>query len=104
MRILLLNQYFDPDVAASAQRLTDLAEDLAAHHEVTVIAGRPNFVDGAMRTLVQREQHEGVEILRVRNLRFTKASLLGRGLGLVSYLFLALWAGLFVRRPDASVY
>ena len=39
MKVLLLNQCFYPDVAATAQHLADLAVELAAGgHEVTVIS------------------------------------------------------------------
>ena len=42
MRILFINQYFPPDASASAYLLGELAEDLAQHDEVVVIAGRPS--------------------------------------------------------------
>jgi len=32
LRVLLINQFFWPDMAATAQLLADLAEDLAAAH------------------------------------------------------------------------
>ena len=38
MRILLLNQFYKPDVAATEQLLPDVAEELAAcGHEVDVV-------------------------------------------------------------------
>ncbi|MCP4067426.1 MAG: glycosyltransferase family 4 protein, partial [Phycisphaeraceae bacterium] len=41
MRILLINQVFYPDVAATAQHGHDLARDLVRNgHEVTAIASR----------------------------------------------------------------
>ncbi len=41
MRVLILHQYFFPDISANSQYLTDLAGDLAARgHEVTVITSR----------------------------------------------------------------
>src|SRR6187455_2979499 len=43
VRILILNQYFRPDQAASAHRLTDLAEDLARDHEIIALVGRPSY-------------------------------------------------------------
>ncbi len=104
MHILFINRSFHPDVEATGQLLTELCVDLARHHQVTVIAGQPNFVatePGA--GLVRREEYQGVTILRVRNARFSKNSLTGRALGLLSYLLLASWAGLFVRRPDVVV-
>jgi hypothetical protein len=40
LRVLLINQFFWPDVAATAQLLADLAEDLAADGwQVTALAG-----------------------------------------------------------------
>ena len=44
MKILLLNQCFWPDVAATAQQLTTVARGLRSRgHEVTVIAGRRGY-------------------------------------------------------------
>lgn len=44
MRILVFNQHFYPEVASSAQILTELCEDLAkAGHSVTVICGMPSY-------------------------------------------------------------
>lgn len=46
MKVLLINQFFHPDVAATAQLLTDLAEDLGvAGHQVTVVTGRQAYRD-----------------------------------------------------------
>jgi glycosyltransferase involved in cell wall biosynthesis len=105
VRVLVLNRSYYPDVEATGQLLTELCCDLAAAHEVTVIAGRPNFVTtGPGRgPLVERELHGGVEILRVRNLRFNKVRLLARGLGLASYLLLAMLVALRRPRPDVVV-
>ena len=46
MRVLLVNQYYWPDVAATAQHLTDLAEWLAARgHEAAEVLSRARAVD-----------------------------------------------------------
>src|SRR5471030_75984 len=93
MDILFLNRSYWPDVEATGQLLTELCSDLARTHRVTVIAGRPNFVGQGHKTRwLTREEHEGVEIVRVANPRFTKKSLLGRAAGLLGYLLLAAWA------------
>jgi glycosyltransferase involved in cell wall biosynthesis len=102
LRTLFLNRSYHPDVEATGQLLTELCTDLAAQHEVQVIAGRPNFVDTG-RPLPRRETHRGVDIVRVRSLRFNKTGMLGRALGLASYLLLSFWAGLWQRRPDVIV-
>ena len=44
-----------------------------------------------------------MRILRVRNSRFSKKSLLGRVCGLCGYLLLAAWAAFAERRPDVLV-
>src|SRR5258708_6760449 len=99
--MLFLNRSYHPDVEATGQLLTELCTDLARRHKVAVIAGRPNFVAGM--PLPSRETRDGVEVVRVRNLRFSKKGLLGRAAGLASYLVLAFAAALRRRRPDVIV-
>src|ERR1700722_8599705 len=104
MRVTFLNRSYYPDVEATGQLLAELCADLARQHKVTVIAGQPNFVNApAGKGLIQQQEHEGVRILRVRNLRFQKTSSIGRAIGLVSYLVLALWTAMTRGRPDVIV-
>jgi glycosyltransferase involved in cell wall biosynthesis len=72
-RILLVNQYYWPDRASTAQHLTDLAESLAvAGHDVHVVCSRGGSRPGEPRR-PRRESHNGVTIHRVG------ATALGRG-------------------------
>lgn len=104
MRVLVLNRCYYPDVEATGQLLAELCADLACVHEVTVIAGQPNFLHLPGRGgLIERDQHEGVQILRTRNLRFSKKSFLGRVVGLLSYVVLAAAASLVQPRPDLII-
>lgn len=100
LRILLLNQYFHPDLAASAQIATDLAVDLAAAgHRVTVISGRATYA-GRRRTLPARETFRGVEIRRVVCTGFGRGSLVGRLTDYATF-FLSVFATVpFVGRND----
>ncbi|MEX2108315.1 MAG: glycosyltransferase family 4 protein [Solirubrobacterales bacterium] len=65
MRILLLTQYFTPEVTAASARLQSLAEGLAARgHEVEVICEIPNHPEGIVRDdyrghAFQRRQVDG---------------------------------------------
>jgi colanic acid biosynthesis glycosyl transferase WcaI len=102
LRALFINRSYYPDVEATGQLLTELCGDLAEQHDVTVIAGRPNFV-AAGRPLPSRETHQGVRIVRVPNLRFSKVGMAGRAAGLASYLVLAFWAALWQRQPDVII-
>lgn len=73
MHILLINQYYYPDIAATAQLCTDWAEDLAQlGHQVTVLCGtgryrRPHLGQQAqtLTPLPLKDQHRGVNIVRV---------------------------------------
>jgi glycosyltransferase involved in cell wall biosynthesis len=104
LRLLFLNRCYYPDVEATGQLLGELCADLARDHDVTVVAGQPNFVGAAPAGgWIGRERHHGVTVLRTRNLRFTKASFVGRVFGLLSYVLLAFWAALWQRRPHVLI-
>ena len=78
MRVLLLNQVFYPDVAATAQHGHDLARALVAKgHEVTAIASRSLYGDSTAR-LPASETVDGIRIERVGRNWFGKRNLLGR--------------------------
>jgi glycosyltransferase involved in cell wall biosynthesis len=64
MRVLLLNQYYHPDVAATAQLAADLGESLARRgHRVTAVASARFYAGPGRLPLV--DDHRGVRILRV---------------------------------------
>jgi len=72
--------------------------------DVTVIAGQPNQnPHGVNFRRTGTEQHAGVTIRRVMHSRFPKGWLPGRALNLLSYLVMALWAGMWARRPAIVV-
>lgn len=78
-----MNRFFHPNPSATAQMLTELAEDLADRRErVTVITGRVAYLGGDI-LLPTRETHRGIEIRRVRSSSFGRDRRLGR---LVDYL------------------
>lgn len=101
MRILLLNQYFHPDVAASAQRMSELAEDLAAAHAVTVIVGRPSYDPAASGG--DPGPTRRVRVRRVWSTRFPRYRAWLRVMNYLSYLGASLGAAIFSRRPDVVV-
>ncbi len=43
LHVLLLNEYFPPDTAATAKNAALVAEAIAERHYVTVLAGRPSY-------------------------------------------------------------
>jgi len=103
MRILLLNQAFYPDVVATAQYLTGLAEALAGHgHEVRVLASRRAYDDPARR-FAKRERYAGIQIERVSGTGFGKDAKWRRALDFGSFLLRASLRVLTTRRVDCVV-
>ena len=104
MRLLVLNQYFRPDVAASGQRMTEVVEALAAAHDVTVIVGRCSYDSGSrFRLNDSPKTTPGVVLRRVWSTGFARHSTSGRMLNYVSYLVGATLVAVFSRRPDVVV-
>jgi hypothetical protein len=77
MRILLLNQFYRPDVAATGQLLADVGEALAARgHEVHVICSRRRYGGGSL-TPAADEVLDGVHVHRVLTTGFGRKRLAG---------------------------
>lgn len=102
MRILIINQYFEPDAAASAQRLTELAEDLALEHHVLVLAGRPSY-DPIVAADRERPRPRRLRVRRVLSTTLRRQHAIGRVLNYVTYLFSALALGLLCGRPHLII-
>ena len=103
MRILLLNQTFYPDVVATAQYLTGLAEALAERgHEVRVLAARRAYDDPARR-FAKRERYRDIEIERVGGTGFGKDAKWRRALDFGSFLLRAAFRVLRTGRVDCVV-
>ncbi len=78
MHVLILNQPFYPEVAATAQLMWDLARDLEQHgHNVTAICSR--HIYGTDQSHAKAYEKIGrIEIRRVGGTRFGKKNLVGR--------------------------
>ncbi len=79
-RIVILNQYYVPDVASTGQLLHELAVALVGlGRKVSVVTSHPSY--GPRETWVEapsREIREGVEVRRIYTTRFSKDRALGR--------------------------
>jgi glycosyltransferase involved in cell wall biosynthesis len=78
MHVLILNQTFHPDVAATAQHMWDLAQHLAAHgHRVTALTSRHLY--GTSRPAGEAYEKIGnIEVHRVGGTSYGKGGLLKR--------------------------
>lgn len=103
MRVLLINQVFHPDVAATAQHAHDLARHLVRHgHEVTAIASR-SLYGSKGAALPAREVVEGVQIHRVGRSIFGKAGILARVADFGLFYVLCALRALTLPRQDVVV-
>ena len=103
MRIWFINRFFYPDLSATAQILTELAEDLDARGKVvTVITGRTGYL-GSGTSLPAWELHKGIEIRRIRCSNFGRRTRLGRVVDYFSFYLAASWYAFQVQRQDILV-
>jgi colanic acid biosynthesis glycosyl transferase WcaI len=98
LRILIVNKYFPPDTANTAQLLGELSGDLAVDDRVEVIVGRPSYAPG---------RHEptppGVTVRTVPSSSLGRGSVVRRTVDYLSFLVMALGATCLAQRPDVVV-
>ena len=102
MHVCFFNRSYWPDVSATGQLLTELAEDLVHLHgwDVTVVAGYPLRSDASLRS---SEWRNGVHIVRASGSTLDPTPFIGRATNYVSYFASAVVKGLAIRKPDVVV-
>ncbi|HCT46621.1 MAG TPA: hypothetical protein DF699_15555, partial [Phycisphaerales bacterium] len=73
-RVVILNQYYVPDVASTGHLLHELAVELAQlGFEVEVLTGRPSYgPPDTWQDCPLREEVDGVKVRRLKVARFDK--------------------------------
>lgn len=104
-RVVILNQYYVPDVASTGHLLHELAVELVKlGFEVEVLTGRPSY--GPPETWQEcplKETVDGVKIRRLRVARFDKNFLPGRVFNYLTFVVPMILSVLFRSRKD-TVY
>ena len=110
MKILFFSHYFPPEVNAPASRTFEHCRRwAAAGHEVTVVTCVPNCPHGAAyegyqnRFRSQVEEVEGIRVVRVWTFLAQNARSNRRIVNYVSYFLSAVWATLWLKKPDVVV-
>ena len=101
--ILIIQQHFYPEVAATGQLLLDLCEDLVkTGYKVRIITGNPTEIPQEIQrgNILRKENYKGIEIVRLRNATFNKYKMTGRVLNYLTFHFLVLFQLLFCEKPD----
>lgn len=106
MNVLFINRSYWPDAEATGQLLTELCEDLAKDENlsVSIICGQPNFnLDELEFQKYGESVRNRVTIHRVRHSQFDKSTFWGRVTNFITFLIVATWKALWVKRPDVIV-
>lgn len=108
MKIILLTQYYPPEIGAAQNRLSALAQSLLRRgHAVTVLTAFPNYPAGRVRSDYQghaytRTVEDGIEIIRTWITPRPGNAWLARGLTYLTFAISALVFGA-MRLPRADV-
>lgn len=105
--ILIINQYYVPDVASTGHLLHELATEMASRgRRVHVLTCFPSYgPPDTWKPCASREEAGGVSVRRLRTTRFSKDNLLGRLLNSVTFLIpLAIRQLLRPRSADICLY
>lgn len=103
MRILFLTDNFPPEVNAPANRTYEHCKEwVSVGVDITVITCVPNFPIGKVykgyrNRLYQKEQIDGIKVIRVWSYISANEGFFKRVLDYISYAFMAFWVGLFVK-------
>ncbi|MSR44630.1 MAG: glycosyltransferase WbuB [Phycisphaerales bacterium] len=109
MHILFLTDNFPPEVNAPASRTFEHCREWVKHGQrVTVITGAPNFPTGKVfagyqNKLWQREEMDGIRVIRVWTYVTANEGFLRRVLDYVSFMVSAVIAAFFVTRVDVVI-
>jgi colanic acid biosynthesis glycosyl transferase WcaI len=112
VKILYISQYFPPEIAAPAVRVSELSRHwVAGGHEVTVLTGFPNHPSGIIPPdykkrlwrFIFRESMDGVNVVRTWLWPRPNRKAFGRMLSFLSFTISAGISGLFLSRPDVVI-
>ncbi len=103
MRVIFINRFYAPDISATAQILSDVAEGLAAKGiEVSVFTSRLSY-DSSEKYSAEDIRND-VTVRRLWTSRFGRGNLWGRTLDYVSFFLSCMFAVIrFVRKEDIVV-
>ena len=106
MRILFLSHYFPPEVNAPASRTYEHCKQWVQDgHEVTVVTCAPNHPRGTVyegyhNKLFQREEKDGIQVVRVWTYVTANEGFLKRTLNYLSYMVAGVLVAPFLPRCD----
>lgn len=102
-RLCIVHQYFYPELAGSAQQLTDLAVSLKRlGWEVTVYTGRPSYL--GRKDVPGEEVYQGVRIRRIFKTQLDKNIRLGRIFNAFTFFISATLHLIFSKKAEGLLF
>ncbi|QAA34740.1 hypothetical protein [Clostridium manihotivorum] len=103
-KLLIYAHYYYPDVASTAQILTELTEGLSSEFDITVICVVPSYggkiEDQYKRKRFFYEDYKGMSIIRVRVPEFHKGNKISRIKNIMAYFFNSILATTKLSKQD----
>lgn len=101
MRLIILTQYYPPELGAPQRRLSDLAKRFTERgHSVTVLTAMPNYPTGRILDgyggLFHRENTDGINVIRTFIYPTKSASFFRRMSSYLSFVFSSVLFGVFL--------
>lgn len=109
MDILLLTQYFPPELGAASSRAYDTAKYLKKFgHNISVLTAFPNYqlfkpIKKYKNKIVYFEEIDGIRIYRSYIYSSSKKSLMARFLGFLTFMISSIMAGLFIKNFEIVI-
>jgi len=109
MHLLFITDNFPPETNAAAIRTFEHAREwVKMGHTVTIVTGAPNFptgkvFEGYQNKLLQREDLEGIRVVRVWTYIAANEGSVKRMIDFASFMVTATFAGLFIKKPDMVI-
>lgn len=101
MKVLMINQFFYPDVAAVAQLMGELAEDLIKEGvEVTVIRGRAKYIDRTNEQNSHKALFKKTRIYKTFSINLRGRNSFVHLLNYLSFHVSALFKAVLIRKQD----
>lgn len=104
MNVLLINQYFHPDISATSLIITDLCIELTRYFNISVLCGAPSYNPAESLTykLFKFYTYKDCRVMRVWNTSFSRRTFKGRILNYLTFMATGCLTALLLKKSNAT--
>lgn len=105
LTLVVINQYFYPDISATSQIITELCVALSKYYEVRVLCGKPSYnpVEPLKEKLFAFYDFRGCKVKRVWNASYSRKTFKGRILNYLTFMIFGCAEGLALKRVNVAL-